>query len=305
MLNGILNVFKPAGITSYGVIRQVKKISGQKKIGHLGTLDPLAEGVLPLFLGKMTKLIPHFNLDDKTYLVTARFGATSTTLDSEGELSPVPIPDTCTNASVTDALNSFTGENEQIPPMYSAVKIKGKKLYEYARKGESIERKPRTITIHHIKDIRCEIPDLKFEVLCSKGTYIRTLVDDLGKKAGTGAYMTALTRIRCGQFFTSDNAVSLEKINNLNKIDLQKHFIEPEWLFTEWNLISVQAPETVTHLSQGRSIAVAPDTLRLSKKGKRFSKTMVKDPQNRLIAIGRLEFSQDGKGRFFPSNILI
>ncbi len=304
-MNGILNVFKPAGITSYGVIRRVKKISEQKKIGHLGTLDPLAKGVLPLFLGKMTKLIPHFNLEDKTYLVEARFGATSNTMDSEGELTSVPVPDSCTIDAVEAALNQFIGESEQIPPMYSAVKVKGKKLYEYARKGETIERKSRKITIHYIKNVECRLPDLSFEVQCSKGTYIRTLVSDLGESLGTGAYMRALTRTRCGRFFTSKNAVNLDKINNLNKIDLQKHFIEPQWLFTEWHIISVHLPETVTHLSQGRSIPVTPDILCLSEKGKQFSNAMVKTPQNRVIAIGRLEFSQDGKGRFFPSNVLI
>lgn len=304
-MNGIINVFKPAGITSYDVIRQLKKASGQKKIGHLGTLDPEAEGVLPLFMGKMTKLISHFNLSDKTYLVSARLGATSTTMDREGEITPVPIPDSCTPESLEELLYSFLGEIEQIPPMFSAVKVKGKKLYQYARKGEDVERKPRRITIYHIKDIECCLPDLSFEVHCSKGTYIRTLVSDLGEKAGTGAYMSALTRTRCGRFFTVENSVKLDEINNLNKIDLQKTFIEPQWLFTEWHIVSAQLPETVTHLSQGRSVQVTPDMLSLSEKGESFTKAMVKDPQNRLIAIGRLEFSQDGSTCFFPSNVLI
>lgn len=304
-MNGILNVFKPEGITSYDVIRQVKKISAQKKIGHLGTLDPLAEGVLPLFLGKMTKLVSHFNLEDKIYLVKARFGATSTTLDREGELTSIPIPESCSADTVFEALNHFIGESEQIPPMFSAVKIKGKKLYQYARSGETVERKPRKITIYYIKNVQCHLPDLSFEVKCSKGTYIRTLVSDLGEKLGSGAYMNGLTRIGCGRYFTSENAVRLDEINKSNKIDLQKHFIEPQWLFTEWHIISVQTSETVVHLSQGRSIPVTPDMLCLSSRGGQFSKAMVKDPQNRLIAIGRLEFSQDGSGSFYPSNVMI
>ncbi len=304
-MNGILNVFKPAGITSYGVIRQVKQISGQKKIGHLGTLDPMAEGVLPLFLGKMTKLIQHFNLDDKTYSVQARLGAVSSTMDREGEISAVPIPDDCSNTSIFEALQGFTGEIEQIPPMHSAVKVEGKRLYTYARKGETVERQARKITIHWIKNIQCHLPELSFDVHCSKGTYIRTLVSDLGEKVGSGAYMSGLIRTACGQFFTDKNAIKLDEINKLNKIDLQKYFIDPHCLFTEWHIISTQSPETIAHLGQGRSIPVAPDALCLSDKGKHFSKSLVKDQQNRIIAIGRLEFSQDGHGKFHPSNVLI
>ncbi|MFH2129143.1 MAG: tRNA pseudouridine(55) synthase TruB [bacterium] len=304
-MNGILNVFKPAGMTSYDVIRVVKKVSGQKKIGHLGTLDPLAEGVLPLFLGKMTKLIPHFNLDDKTYQVQARFGARSTTLDREGELTPVPVPESCTCITITTALNGFVGESEQVPPMFSAVKVKGKKLYEYARKGETIDRKTRRIKIHWIKNVQCRLPDLSFEVHCSKGTYIRSLVHDLGVQTGTGAYLTGLTRTRAGRFFTDGNAIKLDKIKLFDKIDLQRHFIDPQYLFTEWNHITTHSPDTIDHLGQGRSISVEPDTLCLSEKGKQFLKCLVKDQQHRLIAIGRLEFSQDGHGTFHPSNVLI
>jgi len=304
-LNGILNVFKPAGITSYGVIRQVKLISGQKKIGHLGTLDPMAEGVLPLFLGKMTKLIQHFNQEDKTYSVRARFGAQSSTMDREGEITPVPIPETCTNSLVTITLQNLVGENEQIPPMYSAVKVKGKRLYKYAREGETVERKIRKITIHWIKNIQCTLPELSFDVHCSKGTYIRSLVSDLAEKTGTGAYMIALTRTSCGRFFTGENAIKLDDINNLNKTDLQRCFIDPQCMFTEWHVISTHSPEAIAHLCQGRSIPVTPDTLCLSEKGKQFSNSLVKDQQNRLIAIGRLEFSLDGQNRFHPSNVLI
>ncbi len=304
-MNGILNVFKPAGITSYGVIRQVKQISGQKKIGHLGTLDPMAEGVLPLFLGKMTKLIPHFNQADKTYSVKALFGAQSSTMDREGEITPVPIPETCTSDLITSVLQDFVGENEQIPPMYSAVKVKGKRLYTFARKGETVVRKARNITIYWIKNIECNLPDLSFDVHCSKGTYIRSLVSDVAEKAGTGAYMSALTRTRCGRFFKAENAVNLDEINNLNKIDLQKYFVDPQCMFNEWHIISTHSPETITHLCQGRSIPVTPDTLCLSEKGKQFSNSLVKDQQNRLIAIGRLEFSLDGHNRFHPSNVLI
>jgi len=305
LLNGILNVFKPAGITSFGVIRQVRKISGEKKIGHIGTLDPLAEGVLPLFLGKMTKLISLFNSEDKKYRVSARFGAFSTTMDGEGVVTAVPIPADCSNLSVTRALTGFIGEHEQTPPMFSAVKVKGKKLYQYARKGESVEREPRKIIIHSIRDIRCELPQLNFEVHCSKGTFVRALVEDLGRQCGTGAYMTGLIRIACGPYFTTRNAINLEEIRELNKIDLQNRFIEPESLLVDWHIVSAQTPEAVRHLRQGRAIPVTSDNLSLSSKDRQNSKAMAKDPEGRIIAIGRLEFSQDGHGSFRPLSVLV
>ena len=302
-MNGILNIYKPSDITSYGVIRLIKRISGERKIGHAGTLDPLAQGILPLFLGKLTKLLPYFNLDHKTYHVIATFGAESSTLDREGELNPAPVPDSIDSDQIQSGLNAFIGEIEQIPPMYSAVKIGGKKLYEYAREGKEIERKPRKITIFWIKNVNWQKPELSFDVHCSKGTYVRSLVHDLAQSLGTAAYLKDLTRTAFGNAFTLENTINLDQIKNLNKIDLQKNLIDPQYLLPEWHLIHVDSMEMQQHLSHGRSIQIPLDLVQVSKLGKEKKKAMVKDHRQQLLAIGDLEFSQDSGCSFQPTKV--
>lgn len=304
-MNGIINVFKPEGITSYDVIRLIKRIADQQKIGHSGTLDPSAQGVLPLFLGKMTKLISLFNQDNKTYNVTARFGAKSSTLDREGEIVEVPIPEKCDQKAVNTVLKSLVGEIEQIPPMYSAVKVKGRKLYQYAREGREITRKSRKITVLSVSNIRCKLPTLNFDIQCSKGTYIRTLVDDVAKKLGTSAYLTSLTRTSCGRFFKSENALKFDQIKLFNKIDLQRKFIDPECLLPEWHLIIINSQELWQQIRQGRAISILPGKIHFSDRGKDSPKAMVKDKQNELLAIGILEFSQDSCCNFRPEKVFI
>jgi len=304
-LDGILNIFKPEGITSYGVIREVKRYSGEKKIGHIGTLDPFAQGVLPLFLGKMTKLIHLMNNDEKTYRVKAKLGYHSNTLDREGELIEVPVPDSINPDSLQQTLLTFLGEIEQIPPMYSAVKVDGKRLYEYARKGEEIERKSRKIRIFWIKNIEISLPYFGFDVHCSKGTYIRTLVSDMAVKMGSGAYLTDLTRTQCGRFFSLNDSIELDQINNINKSDLQKKFIDPQCLLPGWHIITANSFEMRKNICQGRLVPIGSDDIRFSQEGKDSLNAIVKDKDKRLIAIGSLEFSQDCQYRFHPSKVLI
>jgi len=304
-LDGILNVFKPENITSYGVIKEIKWITGEKKIGHVGTLDPMATGVLPLFIGKMTKLIPFFNLDEKTYRAVSVIGCVSTTLDREGEITSVPIPNDCDGQKIRNTLLDFVGDIEQIPPMFSAVKINGKKLYEYAREGKEIERKPRPVTIFEIVNIVISMPKVSFEVRCSKGTYIRTLVADLGEKLGTGAYLDQLTRVKCGHFFSEENAINLSHIKKNNKTDLQRNFINPKCILSEWNNVKVKSEKNQQYICQGRPIVVPPEDVRFSTKGKNFLKAMAENQQNDLIAIGDLEFSQDTMCVFRPTKVLM
>lgn len=304
-MDGILNIFKPEGITSYGVIRKVKKQTGEKKIGHIGTLDPFAQGVLPLFLGKMTKLIHLMNNDEKTYQVKAKLGYQSSTLDREGELTAVPIPKSIDSDLLKQTLFSFLGESEQIPPMYSAVKVNGKKLYEYARKGKEIERKSRKINIFWIKNIEISLPDFGFDVHCSKGTYIRSLVSDMAVNMGSGAYLTELTRTQCGRFFSLNDSLELDQINNIDKSNLQKKFIDPQWLLPEWHIVTANSFEMRKNICQGRLIPISSDDIRFSQEGKNSLNAIVKDQNKRLIAIGSLEFSQDSQYRFQPSKVFI
>ncbi len=304
-MNGIINIFKPEGITSNGVIKEIKKLTGENKIGHIGTLDPLAKGVLPLFLGKYTKLIPYCNLDDKVYEAVAHLGATSTTLDREGDISAVPIPDNCNMEAVMNCLQSFLGESEQIPPMYSAIKVNGKKLYEYARAGKTIQRKPRQISIYAIKLIELRFPEITFEVKCSKGTYIRTLVDDIAKKLGTRAYLKDLTRLASGAFFVENNALALERAKKMDKSDLQRKFIDPKYILSDWHDVEISSTILLKHISQGRTIPVPLDTERSFSPKERISKAIATTQSRELVATGNLEFSQDAGCRFSPEKVFI
>jgi len=193
-----LNINKPKGITSFDVVAKLRKILNIKKIGHAGTLDPLAQGVLPVAIGKYTRLIEYLD-DDKEYIAKIKFGENSTTYDDEGEKTFIKNPD-FSLSDLENAIKCFTGEIEQKPPMYSAIKIKGQKLYELARKGKEIEVPKRKVEIYDIKILNFELPYCEIKVSCSKGTYIRSLAYDLGEKLACGAYILELKRTKVGKF---------------------------------------------------------------------------------------------------------
>ncbi|MGK0289967.1 MAG: tRNA pseudouridine55 synthase, partial [bacterium] len=235
--HAIFNIYKPEGITSYGAIREIKKLTGQKKVGHLGTLDPLAEGILPIFLGKMTKLIPLFNQGDKTYQTTVYLGTTSTTLDREGEKTEVPIPESCTEETILQVLKTFEGEIEQIPPMLSAIKKDGKPLYKLARAGKEVERDPRKIQIYWIRNIQINLPEITFDVHCSKGTYIRVLAEEIGKALGTGSYLSKLIRTQCNGLFTIENSFTLDQLKKIDNFVAEDFSISPTSLLLDFHQI--------------------------------------------------------------------
>jgi tRNA pseudouridine 55 synthase len=213
-LDGIINIYKEKGFTSHDVVAVVRRTINQKKVGHTGTLDPEAEGVLPICVGRATKLADYIMAGQKQYLAQLTIGVTTTTEDHTGEIietKPVDFDED----KIRLAVNKFTGEILQVPPMYSAIKINGKKLYELAREGKEVERTARKIFIDSI-DIKKFIPPNKIEILvtCSKGTYIRTLCTDIGNELGCGGHMSALTRTRSGSF-TLENAITLEKLKEI------------------------------------------------------------------------------------------
>ncbi len=214
-MNGYLLVNKPQGPTSHDVVMKMRKIFKTKKVGHTGTLDPLATGLMVILIGKATKAADYISSDDKAYVAEAQLGIISDTLDNTGELSYLKEK-SFSKEEITEALMSFTGESEQIPPMYSAKKINGKKLYELARKGETVERKPVKINISEMKILDISEDKVSFYVHCSKGTYIRSLIDDFGKKLGYGAVMTSLKRVSTGNFsFENDKVYDIEEIENI------------------------------------------------------------------------------------------
>jgi len=217
-MDGIINVYKEAGFTSHDVVAKLRGILHQTKIGHTGTLDPMATGVLPVCCGKATKVCELLADRDKTYQAVCRLGIVTDTQDTTGKiLEEVSVKD-ITREQITDAVESFRGSSMQIPPMYSALKVGGRRLYELAREGVEVERKPREIFISDIKVLQMDIEERIFsmEVTCSKGTYIRTLCHDIGQKLGIGAAMENLVRTRVGNFQIAD-AMTLDVIEQLSR----------------------------------------------------------------------------------------
>lgn len=213
MYHGIMNVYKEAGFTSHDVVAKLRGICKQKKIGHTGTLDPDAVGVLPVCLGNGTRLCDMLTDQTKEYIARFRLGITTDTQDISGRVLEEKQV-TVTSDRVKEVIAGFVGEQEQIPPMYSALKIQGKKLYELAREGKTVERKARPITIYELELNAEEHPEYEIRVVCSKGTYIRTLCHDIGQKLGCGAVMTSLVRSRVGNFSLQD-AKTLSEIQKL------------------------------------------------------------------------------------------
>ncbi|MCA9403141.1 MAG: tRNA pseudouridine(55) synthase TruB [Candidatus Omnitrophica bacterium] len=212
MTEGILVIDKPDGVTSHDVVARVRKRFKMKKVGHAGTLDPLATGVLVVLLGKATKLSNKFTAFDKAYRATMVLGTKTTTADKQGEVIEQRPYDAVTPQQLAEVVGRFRGEIQQVPPMYSAVKHKGRKLYELARKGIEVEREPRSVTIHKLLVGEINLPEVKFYVECSKGTYIRQLAADIGDALGCGACISQIQRTKVGRFALED-AVTLEDMN--------------------------------------------------------------------------------------------
>lgn len=223
-LFGFLNIYKPKGLTSHDVVSRMRRVTKIKQIGHTGTLDPFATGVLPICIGKSTRLIEYLE-DDKEYLATVQFGKNTDTYDLDGEVVAT-FDKKVSEAEVREALKSFEGEISQMPPIYSAIKVNGKKLYDYARAGETVEIKPRTVFISKIelKEFDGENQVAKVQVACSKGTYIRSIAYDLGQNLGCGAYLSALERTKAGRFLV-ENTINLDDLTE--KDIVCKHLINP------------------------------------------------------------------------------
>ena len=239
MLNGIINIHKEAGFTSHDVVAKMRGICRQKKIGHTGTLDPQATGVLPVCLGSATKLCDLLTDKDKEYVAELLLGQTTDTQDTTGRiLTEHPVTASC--EEIRTAVMSFVGEYEQIPPMYSALKVNGKKLYELAREGKEVERTARPVHISEIEILEIKLPVVKLSVACSKGTYIRTLCADIGDKLGCGGTMQSLVRTRVGHF-KLEAAVTLGQLESLRDEEKMQEVLLPvDCVFKECPSLHVQ-----------------------------------------------------------------
>ena len=232
-MNGFVNIYKEKGQTSHDVVNKVRKIFSTRKVGHTGTLDPNATGVLPIAINNATKVIEYMEQDDKTYYAELTLGVVTDTEDIWGNI----LKENSVNVSkeeIEDAIKSFVGKQEQVPPMYSAFKINGKKLYEMAREGKIVEREAREIEIFSIEEIKIIENKVSFKVHCSKGTYIRTLCKDIGEKLGCGATMSALERVQAGGF-TIDNAVKLSELED----DKEKYVLDLEIPLKKFSIIEL------------------------------------------------------------------
>lgn len=241
MKDGLLNINKPQDMTSFDVVAILRKALGVKKIGHFGTLDPMASGVLPIAIGKAARISEYLQDDTKEYLAEIKFGLATDTDDIWGktikECNDAEL-DSITFDAIENALKGFLGEIKQIPPMYSAIKVKGKKLYQYAREGVEIDIKERTVTIHSINlvDYNQEEKTAKIQMVCSKGTYVRSLARDLGEKLGVPSCMSALIRKASGGFDIKD-AIDINDIRDKSPEEIEKLMIPMDEMLQEYGSV--------------------------------------------------------------------
>lgn len=228
-MNGVININKPEGWTSQDVCAKLRSRLHIKKIGHTGTLDPMATGVLPVCIGKATRIIEYYDGDYKSYRAAMKLGMTSDTLDITGELSETTDYSNINEKAVREAFNAYTGMVEQIPPKYSALKINGKRAYELAREGKEFELNTRTVEIlkNEISCMNLEKGIIEFDVTCSKGTYIRSIIDDIGRSLGCGAVMTALERTGSG-YFKIEDSVGIEELCDMSDSEIAEFIIPME-----------------------------------------------------------------------------
>ena len=272
---GFLNVYKPKGITSHDVVSALRRITKVKQIGHTGTLDPFAEGVLPICIGKATRLIEYLD-DDKAYTGTIQLGSSTTTYDLEGE--EVNFSDKkVTLDEIEAALDKFRGEIEQLPPIYSAIKVNGKKLYEYAREGKEVKIEPRGVNISNLRILNFypETRQVELHIERSKGTYIRSIANDLGEELGTYGHLVKLVRVKAGMFEVN-NAVSLEHIQT--KEDVEKLLIAP---LTKLNYMTYE-------LNKNELVKVSNGTAIMPSKELPENSLILLTSQERLIAAAKM-----------------
>lgn len=260
-VNGILLFDKPVGMTSNAALQTVKRLFNANKAGHTGSLDPLASGLLPLCLGEATKVSGYLLDSDKYYIGTCKLGERTRSGDAEGEVIETRTVENYDSARIQSVIEKFIGEISQIPPMHSAIKVNGQPLYKLAHQGIEIERKPRQVVIHELKLLEQRPDELDLEVHCSKGTYIRTLVEDMGAELGCGAHLSALRRTGAGAF-TLENAVSLSELEELAKNAAENGYsamdallMPMEQALADWPSVSLSENSSY-YLSRGQAVQV-------------------------------------------------
>ncbi|WP_394335879.1 tRNA pseudouridine(55) synthase TruB [Burkholderia savannae] len=281
-LDGVLLLDKPVGLSSNDALMRAKRLYLAKKAGHTGTLDPLASGLLPLCFGEATKFSQDLLDADKTYEATMRLGVRTTTGDAEGDVLDTRDV-TCDEAAVVAALARFVGDIVQVPPMYSALKRDGKPLYEYARAGQTVEREGRAVTIRSLECLSCALPDVTFRVTCSKGTYVRTLAEDIGEALGCGAHLTMLRRTGVGSL-SLEHAVTLDALDAATQDERDARLAPVDALLSTFPLVELDAALAKRFLHGQRlklaELAAQPDA-------DEGARVRVYDGDGRLLGVAR------------------
>ncbi|HUF40058.1 MAG TPA: tRNA pseudouridine(55) synthase TruB [Anaerolineales bacterium] len=257
VVSGVLVVDKPVGLTSHDVVQIIRKGTGIRRAGHTGTLDPRASGVLVVLVGPAVRLSEYVSASDKRYQATIRLGQSTSTYDSEGEVSGAPVDvSKLSEEAFEDLLQGFIGEIQQTPPAYSAVKVKGKKAYERARNGEEVELEPRTINVYSLELLEWSPPETVIDVFCSSGTYVRSLANDLGENLGVGAHLVGLRRTKSGRFTLRD-AVSLRRLRESFATGEWSQFLIPaSEALGDWPAVELAADE-VDQIRHGHRVPAA------------------------------------------------
>lgn len=258
IVSGVLVVDKPIGLTSHDVVQIVRRGTGIRRAGHTGTLDPRASGVLVILLGPAVRLSEYVSASDKRYQATIRLGSTTDTYDAEGVITSTSEVGEISEEEFDEILQKFVGEMEQVPPPYSAVKVKGRKAYEMARKGEQVELEPRTIHVYSLEVLEWAPPEAVIDVYCSSGTYVRSLANDLGKEIGTGAHLIGLRRTKSGRFTLRD-AVPLRRLQeSFDAGNWYKYLIPAAEALGDWPMIELD-PDEVELVRHGHRIPAEED----------------------------------------------
>jgi len=292
-VNGVFVVDKPQGITSYDVVRTVKRVMPGVKIGYLGTLDPLATGVLPILLGEGTKLVPYLEAGTKTYEADLHLGVTTDTQDREGRiLQSVDVGDYDLSPQKVEAvIQQFKGRIMQLPPMYSALKQNGEPLYKLARRGEAVQRAPREVEIYELQATEIAPPSLHLHIECSKGTYIRTMAHDIGEQLGCGAHLAELRRIRSGPFCLED-ALTLDDIERLlNTGELQGRILTLSQAMGFLPAVEVGDADAF-HVHNGQTV-ILEDLPHRSEENERVVRVLTKKGGG-LVAVGGIQRGKEG-----------
>lgn len=294
-LDGVLLLDKPIGLSSNDALIRVKRLYLAKKAGHTGTLDPLATGLLPLCFGEATKFSQDLLEADKTYEATMRLGIRTATGDAEGEA--IETRDvSCDEAAVVAAMARFLGDIVQVPPMYSALKREGKPLYEYARAGQTVEREGRQVTILALEMLSCSLPDVTFRVTCSKGTYVRTLAEDIGEALGCGAHLVALRRTGVGAL-TLDHAVTLDALSDAAEGERDQWLQPVDALLSSFPAVQLDSEATRRFL-HGQRLRIAD--LTLNGAAANAERVRVYASEGRLLGVAKL-----GEGVLAPERLVV